>query len=334
MSERDLKKKLTSMVREEAEEQQRRAADSGRFVYVVSPEDGDMTVKQVLKRKMGFSSRLLGQLKREGRVTRNGREVRLFADVIEGDVIQADLPEERCSFLPQDIPIETVYEDEDMMVINKQPGVVTHPTKGHPAGTIANGLMKYMERKGISFKIRFVNRLDMNTSGLLMVAKNSHCQDSMMKQMRRNQVEKTYTAIVRGIIEEERGTIDLPIGRPDPDEIRRCVMEDGSPSVTHYEVLERFRVSEAENGGYTLVKLRLETGRTHQIRVHMTHCGHPLIGDTLYGREDPELIGRQALHAGSLSFFQPVSGQPVKCEAGLPEDMRRAVEILRKKSRT
>ena len=332
MPERDLKKKLTSMVRQEAEERQGAVSDRGRFTYVVRPQDGDMTVKQILKRKMGFSSRLLSRLKREGRVTRNGREVRLFADVIEGDVIQADLPEEKCSFIPQDIPVETVYEDEDMIVIDKQPGIVTHPTKGHPVGTIANGLMKYMEQKGISFKIRFVNRLDMNTSGLLMVAKNSHCQDAMMKQMRGNKVEKTYIAIVHGIIEEERGTIDLPIGRPDPEDIRRSVTEDGSPSITHYRVLERFRIPEEDRGGYTLVRLRLETGRTHQIRVHMAHCGHPLIGDTLYGGEDPELIGRQALHAASLSFFQPVTGEPVRCEAPLPGDMQRAVEILREKS--
>ena len=218
-----------------------------------------------------------------------------------------------------------------MLVIDKQPGIVTHPTKGHPVGTIANGLMRYMEQHGSSFKIRFVNRLDMNTSGLLMIAKNSHCQDSMMKQMKLDKVEKTYLAILHGVIPEERGTIDQPIGRPDPDDMRRRVMEDGYPSVTHYEVLERFEIPGAEGGGYTLVKLRLETGRTHQIRVHMTYAGHPLIGDTLYGSEDRELIGRQALHAASLRFFQPVSGEQIRCEAALPQDMERAVRLLREK---
>ena len=331
MSERDLKRKLTDIVREEADERQTAVSDSGRFTYTVTPQDGEMTVKQVLKRRMGFSSRLLRRLKTEGRVMRNGAEVRLFADVIEGDVIQAELPEERCSFLPQDIPIDAVYEDEVMLVIDKQPGIVTHPTKGHPVGTIANGLMRYMEQHGSSFKIRFVNRLDMNTSGLLMIAKNSHCQDSMMKQMKLDKVEKTYLAILHGVIPEERGMIDQPIGRPDPDDMRRRVMEDGYPSVTHYEVLERFEIPGAEGGGYTLVKLRLETGRTHQIRVHMTYAGHPLIGDTLYGSEDRELIGRQALHAASLRFFQPVSGEQIRCEAALPQDMERAVRLLREK---
>ena len=259
---------------------------------------------------------------------RNGLEVRLFADVIEGDVIQVDLPEEKCSFIPQDIPIESVYEDDDMLVINKQPGVVVHPTKGHPVGTIANGLMRYMEQTGQSFKIRFVNRLDMDTSGLLMIAKNSHCQDTMMKQMKLDKVVKKYTAIVHGVISEERGTIDLPTGRPDPDDVRRWVMEDGYPSVTHYEVLKRFEDPKAEGGGYTLVKLRLETGRTHQIRVHMAYTGHPLVGDTLYGHADPGLINRQALHASSLTFFQPVSGEKIVCEAELPEDMSILTEKL------
>lgn len=333
MSKKDLKRELTDIVRGETEERQAASADGGRFTYVVTPQDGDMTVKQVLKRRMGFSSRLLRRLKTEGKVMRNGMEVRLFADVIEGDVIQAELPEEKCSFIPQDIPIEAVYEDEDMVVINKQPGVVTHPTKGHPVGTIANGLMRYMEQTGHSFKIRFVNRLDMDTSGLLIVAKNSHCQDSMMKQMQQDKVEKTYMAVVHGVIREDHVTVDLPTGRPDPDDVRRWVMEDGYPSVTHYHVLERFEIPKAEDGGYTLIKLRLETGRTHQIRVHMAYTGHPLVGDTLYGHADPDLIGRQALHAASLTFFQPVSSEVILCEAKLPEDMETALERLREMSR-
>ena len=328
MAEKSVKRELTDIVRKETAERQAAAADSGRFSYTVTAADGELTIKQILKRRMGFSSRLLRRLKTEGKVMRNGLEVRLFADVIEGDVIQVDLPEEKCSFIPQDIPIESVYEDDDMLVINKQPGVVVHPTKGHPVGTIANGLMRYMEQTGQSFKIRFVNRLDMDTSGLLMIAKNSHCQDTMMKQMKLDKVVKKYTAIVHGVISEERGTIDLPTGRPDPDDVRRWVMEDGYPSVTHYEVLKRFEDPKAEGGGYTLVKLRLETGRTHQIRVHMAYTGHPLVGDTLYGHADLGLINRQALHASSLTFFQPVSGEKIVCEAELPEDMSILTERL------
>lgn len=329
MAQNNLKRELTDIVRGETAERQKADEDSGRFCYTVKAADEELTVKQILKRRMGFSSRLLRRLKTEGKVMRNGLEVRLFADVIEGDVIQVDLPEEKCSFIPQDIPIESVYEDEDLLVINKQPGVVVHPTKGHPTGTIANGLMRYMEFTGRPFKIRFVNRLDRDTSGLLIIAKNSHCQNFMMKQMQQDKVEKTYLAVVHGVIREENATIDLPIGRPDPDDVRRWVMEDGYPSVTHYSVMERFIMPEAEAGGYTLVKLRLETGRTHQIRVHMAYTGYPLVGDTLYGHEDSDLISRQALHAASLSFFQPVSGDKITCEADLPEDMRILIQKLR-----
>ncbi len=330
MPEKNLKSEITSIVRGETAEQQIAAAGGGRFIYTVTPEDGEMTVKQVLKRRMGFSSRLLQKLKTGEYVMRNGRKVHLFADVIEGDVIQAELPEERCSFLPQDIPIEVVYEDEDLLVINKQPYIVVHPTKGHPVGTIANGLMKYMEDTGRPFKIRFVNRLDRDTSGLLVAAKNSYCQDTIIKQMKAGKMEKTYIAIVHGLIAEDDSTIDLPLGRPYPGSVRRWVVADGQPSVTHCHVLERFKIPGAGGGGYTLVRLRLETGRTHQIRVHMAYTGHPLAGDTLYGHEDDTaLIGRQALHASELRFYQPVSGDEIVCRVSLPDDMEEALRLLR-----
>lgn len=327
------------------------AAGTSRFTYTVTPDDVNMTVKLVLKKRLNFSRRLLTKLKQGGgRVTRNGIEVRLFADVIEGDVIDVEMPEERCNFIPQDIPIDAVYEDDDMLVINKQPWVVVHPTMGHPVGTIANGLMKRMDDTGIHYKIRFVNRLDRDTSGLMIVAKNSHCQDVMTKLMKSDKVIKRYIAVVHGIIKEESGTIDLPIGRREPDDIKRCVMEDGYQSITHYKVLERFHggrggardvyaaaagddvsscgVFSPENG-FTLVELRLETGRTHQIRVHMSHTGHPLAGDTLYGREEPEIIARQALHAAYLTFPHPVTGSSVEIEAALPDDIQSLISELR-----
>ncbi len=329
MSEKSLKRELTDIVRGELGEKQAPVEGSQRFIYIVKAEDGETTVKMILRKRLGFSSRLTRKLKTEGTVLRNGRPVKLFADVIEGDVIQVDLPEERCSFIPQDIPINVAYEDDDLLIINKQPGVVVHPTRGHPVGTISNGLMRYMEKTNTSFKIRFVNRLDRDTSGLLIVAKNSHAQDVLVQQMQKNKVKKIYRAVVHGIINEEHGTIDLPTGRPDSDDIHRAVMADGQPSVTHYEVEERFFDAKAEGGGYTLVKLRLETGRTHQIRVHMSHIGHPLVGDTLYGHEDPEMIDRQALHAASLEFEQPVSGAAAVCTADLPEDMQNMLMKLR-----
>lgn len=322
--EKTLERKLTESIRVETEKETTAAADGSRFSYVVTADDKNMTVKMILKKRMGFSSRLLTNMKRGGTVTRNGVEVRLFADVIEGDLIQAVLPEERSNFIPEDIPIEAVYEDDDMLIINKQPWVVVHPTKGHPTGTITNGLMKRMEDRGEHFKVRFVNRLDRDTSGLLIVAKNSHCQDTLTKQMKSDDVEKRYYAVVHGVVEKDAGTIDLPIDRADPDDVRRCVIETGYPSVTHYKVVERFAA------GFTMVELRLETGRTHQIRVHMSHVGHPLVGDSLYGQEEPELIERQALHSYYLRFRHPVSEEEREVKAGLPQDIKDLVEKLRK----
>lgn len=306
------------------------SAGQSRFTYTAGADDINMTVKLVLKKRLGFSRRLLTKLKQgSGSVMRNGTPVRLFADVIEGDIIDVIMPEERCSFIPQDIPIAAVYEDDDMLVINKQPWVVVHPTMGHPTGTIANGLMKRMEETGVHYKIRFINRLDRDTSGLMIVAKNSHCQDVMSRLMKSDRVIKRYIAVVHGIVAEEKGTVDLPIGRREPDDIKRCVMEDGYPSVTHYRVLERFERGDSADGGFTLLELRLETGRTHQIRVHMSHIGHPLAGDPLYGREEPELIKRQALHAAYLTFPHPVTGSSIELEAELPEDITQLIEKLR-----
>lgn len=256
-------------------------AGTARFTYTVTESDRDMTVRMVLKKRLGFSRRLLNRLKADGEIFRNGFAVRPFADVIPGDVIDVRMPQERSHFEPQDIPIEVVYEDEELLILNKQPWVVVHPTRGHPDGTIANGLTRRMQETGCFYKIRFVNRLDRDTSGLLVVAKNSHGQDAMMKEMKADHVVKRYIGIVHGSLPDDTGMIDLPIGRADPDDIRRCVMPDGYPSVTHYRVLERFHTAE---GSFSMLDLRLETGRTHQIRVHLSHIGHPLVGDPLYGR--------------------------------------------------
>jgi 23S rRNA pseudouridine1911/1915/1917 synthase len=163
----------------------------------------------------------------------------------------------------------------------------------------------------------------MDTSGLLVIAKNSHCQDDMSRQMGGKEVTKKYMAVVRGIIAEEEGTVDLPIDREDEDHVKRTVQRDGYPSVTHYKVLERFEK------GYTLVELVLETGRTHQIRVHMSHIGHPVVGDVLYGEASIWLIDRQALHAWYLSFRHPVTGRFMELEAPLPEDMKALMEKIR-----
>ena len=342
-----------------------------KFQYTITPEDEGMTVKVLLRSKFSFSSRLLTKLKYQHLVFLNGTETAGWITPKAGDVLSIKLPEEKSDFPAEDIPINPVYEDDDLLIINKQPGVIVHPTKGHPYHTIANGLMKYMEDTDQSFKIRFVNRLDMDTTGLLIVAKNSHAQNDVVKQMKAGLTEKRYIALAAGIIEEDRFTIDLPIGRPDPEDVRRRVMETGGyPSVTHVKVLERFsgdgfgsglaayrgyKDSMAEAGisepvfkpgdlitvkgdlitvtelpaGFTLVELLLETGRTHQIRVHMSHIGHPLIGDHLYGGYNPVLLQRQALHAFRLKFRHPVTGEFLEIEAPLPEDMENLLKKIR-----
>ena len=318
------------------------------FNYIVTENDKELTCKELLRRNFNFSSRLMTKIKQQNLVTLNGQQVRLWITPRPGDKLTVTLTEETCDFPTEDIPIQVVFEDNDLLVINKQPGFVVHPTKGKPNHTIANGLMKKMQDDGESYKIRFVNRLDMNTSGLLIIAKNGFTQDHLIKQMKSDTIQKRYMAIVDGIITEDDGTVNKPIGRPDPDEVERWILpveNGGYESITHYHVHRRFEA------GYTLVELRLETGRTHQIRVHMASIGHPVTGDHLYNNGDPFLyrqlhgdfrriegygekstsqyIDRQALHAYRLSFTHPVTGEKMELEAPLPDDMQQMIEKIK-----
>ena len=298
------------------------------FTHTVTPEESGLEVKDIMRQRFDFSARLRNRIKREKLVMLNGRQTEGWIKTAAGDIISITLPDEQSHFPPQDIPVYPVFEDEHLLILNKQPGLIVHPTKGHPTGTVANALMHYMEKTGHRFKIRFVNRLDMDTSGLLVVAKNAYCQNDYTRQMKEGLVEKRYVAIVRGHMDSDTGVIDLPIGRPDPVDVRRGVMKDGAPSVTRYKVLERLP-SMSYDTEHTLVELLLETGRTHQIRVHMSHIGHPVLGDWLYGGENVHLIERQALHAAKLSFCHPMTGKQLHIEAPVPDDMLQALEKLR-----
>lgn len=291
------------------------------FYHKVTTEDDGLELREIMREHFDFSARLRNRIKREKLVMVNGVSTPGWKKPQVGDEIRITLPDETSGFKPQDIPLDIVYEDDDLMIINKQPGLIVHPTKGHPSGTVANALMFHMQKTGKPFKIRFVNRLDMDTSGLLVVAKNSYCQNDYTRQMKENTVEKRYIAVVNGIVDSDEGTIDLPIGRPDPEHVRRGVVEGGAPSVTHYKVLERY-------SDYSLVELLLETGRTHQIRVHMSHIGHPVLGDWLYEGLNDALIRRQALHAARLTFTHPITRERVTFEAPLPEDMKNAIAML------
>lgn len=294
-----------------------------KMTYQVTEEDRQITLRDLLKRRLGLSTRLLRKLKDQNGIT-CGEKVALLHDRFEpGAVITIRLPEEGSYFEPEDIPIQVVYEDEALLVLDKQPGLVVHPTKGHPQHTIANGLKKHMADGGESYKIRFINRLDMGTSGLLLVGKNSHCQDDFTRQAVEGKVTKEYIAVVHGLVMEDEGVIDLPIGL-DQEGPKRMVSEGGYPSVTRYRTLERYA------SGYSRVCLVLETGRTHQIRVHMAHLGHPLVGDMLYGAEGEtdRRMGRQALHAARLAFFHPMTGEFLDLKAPLPDDMEELLSFL------
>jgi len=310
-----------------------------KFRYIVTHSDADCSIKELVRNNFSFSSRMMARIKRANCIYLNGEPVRLFIVPNPGDVIDVDLPEEHSDFIPQNIPVIPVFEDDDLLIINKPAGYVVHPTAGHPVNTMANGIAKYIIDTNQSFKVRFINRLDMDTSGLLIIAKNAHCQETISKQMKAGQVSKKYIALVTGILEKETGTVDLPIGRPDPERVERGVMENGHPSVTHYTVLRRFKQitkttsdssTENTNGGFSLVELSLETGRTHQIRVHMSHIGHPIVSDHLYGKENARLIERQALHAHFVSFYHPATGEFMELSAEIPADIQNLIRKLEK----
>lgn len=289
--------------------------------FTADDADAGQTVRDVLQKRYGVSRRLLVRAKFNGLITRNGALVFVNEQVQTGDEIAVLVDEEETeAVLPEEMPLTIRYEDEDLMVIAKPAGLVVHPTGNHPAGTLANGVVAYWQKRGEKRRFRAVNRLDKDTSGLLIVAKNqwAHEQFSRMQQERR--LTRIYQAIAEGIVRPDAGVLDHPIGLAENSFITRQVREDGQKAVTHFRVLER-------GDGMSHVELRLETGRTHQIRVHMSHEGHPLAGDDLYGGART-YIGRQALHAAQLAFVHPRTGMEMKWSEPLPADMQHLLKLF------
>lgn len=296
----------------------------GKYNHTVTDSDIGLSINQIIKANFKFSSRFKTKMKFQKLIDLNGTPTPGFITPEVGDEISIRLPEETSNFPAEDIPIDVLYEDDDLMFINKQSGLIVHPTKGHPFHTIANGLMKYMLNNGQKYKIRFANRIDMDTSGIVIVAKNANSQNDISLQMRENLVHKQYMAIVNGVIRDDEFTIDKPIGRPNEESIQRKVLsEGGKDAITDVKVLERFYNN-------TLVEVTLHTGRTHQIRVHLAHIGHPITGDHLYEGDAPALIDRQALHAAKMIVNHPMTGEKLEIEAPLPNDMKKCLAILRK----
>lgn len=314
------------------------------ITYVWTKEDEGLYVKEVLQRRFAVSSRLMRKIKVSGQIALDGRAARLRDKGRTGQTLTVAFPEESSYFEPEDIPLDVVYEDSDLLVVNKQPFLVVHPTKNYQSGTLANALAYRLRENGERWKIRFINRLDRDTSGLVLVAKNGHAQDAVSSQMEKGTTVKKYLALVHGLFEEPEGRIDLPIDKDPDHKARRTVREDGYPSTTLYKVLQSWDVPDLGpdfkpwNGekrieGYSLVELTLLTGRTHQIRVHMTHLGHPIAGDELYGQlygyeAGTDVLDRQALHACSLKLAQPMTGDPIELKTAMPADMTECIERI------
>jgi len=298
-----------------------------KYEHTVTSEESGLTINQILRKNYRFSSRFRTKMKYQSLVDLNGTPTPGYVKPGVGDVIGVRLPDESSDFMPEDIPLDIVYEDDDMIIVNKQAGIIVHPTKGHPEHTIANAVMKYMADTGQSFKVRFANRIDMDTTGIIIVAKNANTQNDLSSQMRRNSVIKKYYALVEGDIPEDHFTVELPVGRPSQESIRRAVMtEGGKDAYSEVNVIERF--ASGLYGPHTLVEVILHTGRTHQIRVHLSHIGHPIAGDVLYDGST-KLMDRQALHAYYIEFEHPMTKETVSFETDLPEDMKTVIETLK-----
>ncbi len=277
-----------------------------------------------------FSRSYLQRLIQEERVRVDGRPVRGKEKAVPGAVIELDVPEAvEPRIEPEDLPLKILYEDKDVILVNKPKGMVVHPAAGHTSGTLVNALLFHCkgELSGINGVLRpgIVHRIDRDTTGVLIACKNDRAHNCLAEQLKEHTVTRRYRALVCGNIKEDEGTVDAPIGRHPTDRKKMAVVRSGGrEAVTHYRVLERF-------GNYTYIECRLETGRTHQIRVHMAGMGHPLLGDQVYGRvKAPFRLEGQTLHAMILGFMHPSSGQYMEFEAPLPEYFAALLETLQR----
>ncbi|NLW62630.1 MAG: RluA family pseudouridine synthase [Syntrophomonadaceae bacterium] len=296
--------------------------DNNSLVYVVDPKDNYVYLREVLTNRWQLSRSLQVRLKAQNKIKVNGQVTRTNYRLQPGDIVTVGIDlEETSDITPLYAPLDIIYEDPDCLVVNKPPGMAVHSPRGGPEITLANAVTYYWVRQGKTLLFRPVNRLDKDTSGLVLIGKSQFAHQAMYRQQKAGTITRRYLAVVEGIVVPDRGSIDLPIAHLDPDLRSRTVHPTGKRAVTHFNVIERFN-------GFTLLSLTLGTGRTHQIRVHLSHLGHPIHGDTLYGHPSP-YISRQALHAGELCFHQPRSGEPIHLTVPLPDDMAELVENLK-----
>ena len=283
----------------------------------------------ISKINSNISRTMVQKLIQEGNVFVNGKEKKISYKVQVGDIIEINIPKpQETTIKPENIPIEIVYEDMDIIVVNKPKGMVVHPANGNPDGTLVNAVMAICKDSlsGIGGEIRpgIVHRLDKDTSGLLIVAKNNKAHINMSNQIKNREVKKIYIALVRGLVSEDEATINMPIGRSTKDRKKMAIRKDGKEAVTHFKVLKRY-------SKYTLLEIKIDTGRTHQIRVHMSEIGHPVVGDMVYSNGKNEFgVEGQMLHAKSLDFKHPVTGEKMHLEAELPPYFKDVLEKLEK----
>ncbi|GLX67121.1 RluA family pseudouridine synthase [Paenibacillus glycanilyticus] len=297
----------------------------------VGAEMAGKDVRTVLERKLGVSRSLLSRLKlTEYGITINGVRAYTTAKVAEGDQVAIRMEEEVSEdILPQELPLSIVFEDDYLLVVNKPAGIIVHPTKGHYTNTLANGIVHHWQMQGERVRFRPVHRLDEDTSGLVVIAKNPYIHQQLSEQLQAGTIMKMYCAYVYGVPSPADGTVDAPIDRDPVDPHVRIVTPEGYPSVTHYKTAAAFG-----QGLASKVRLKLETGRTHQIRVHMKHIGCPLIGDAMYGllagkHEDWEsAAGRQALHAETLGLTHPMTKEWIEWTAALPPELVKLEQVL------
>ena len=296
-------------------------------------ENENKRIDAYLSEKLEDTSRVaIQRLITNGKVLVNGKTIKASYKVQTGDKIEVEeeVPVE-ISLKAQDIPLDIIYEDKDIIVVNKPKGMVVHPANGNPDGTLVNAIMAICKDSlsGIGGEIRpgIVHRLDKDTSGIIIVAKNDKAHINLSEQIKDHKVKKTYIALVRGIVKENEATINMPIGRSEKDRKKMAVTRKGKEAITHFKVLERY-------DNYTLLQVNIETGRTHQIRVHLSQIGYPIVGDEVYsnGKNEWNIKG-QCLHAKSLEFTHPITGEKMYLEAKLPHYFKSILEDLESRKR-
>lgn len=297
-----------------------------REIQLIQKDENIRVDKLLSERFPGLSRANIQRLIEQGKITLNGGKLRPSYKGKIGDIIQIEDEEPKeIELKPENIPLDVLYEDNDIIVINKAKGMVVHPGNGNPDGTLVNAILAKCKDSlsGIGGEIRpgIVHRLDKDTSGVIIVAKNDKAHMELSRQIQAREVKKIYWALVRGIIKENEATINMPIGRSTKDRKKMAVRKDGKEAITHFKVLKRW-------GAYTLLEVHIETGRTHQIRVHLSQIGYPVVGDAVYSNgKNPFGVEGQMLHAKSIEFMHPTKKEKLKIEAPLPEYF---VEVLNK----